>query len=239
MKNAILTTAALGLASVVSVAQADLTEAFRVDALSANGSSSFVVHFDDGSWEGGVWTYELDDQVDLNGVGMIQSATIVIASGNRSVGQTVSLNFNVVAGALNTVFSVTSGTAAAGYLSAMGQASAGVSVTDTLGDGATLSPDGTSVYTAYYNGLPGTQFAGLLNSAITAGAFSTATANAQFPGGGSFAPIVGPVNDISASWTFAVSAFDVATGTSVFTIVPSPASLALLGMGGLAIRRRR
>ncbi|RMH12358.1 MAG: PEP-CTERM sorting domain-containing protein, partial [Planctomycetota bacterium] len=33
--------------------------------------------------------------------------------------------------------------------------------------------------------------------------------------------------------------FDVASGTSVFTVIPSPASLALLGLGGLAIRRRR
>lgn len=239
MKRTTVIAVVAGLAGAVSVAQADVTEAFRINAANVNGSSAFVVNFEDGAWDGDTWTYELNNSTDLDGVGMIESALVVIHSGNRAVGQTVSLNFNVAAGALNTVFEVSSATTSAGYVSAFGRASAGVSVTDTLGDGATLAPDGSSVYTAYYNGLPGSAFAGLLNSSISAGAFSTATANADFPGGGGFAPIAGAVNDISARWTFAVSAFDIASGTSVFTVVPSPASLALLGLGGLAIRRRR
>jgi len=147
----------------------------------------------------------------------------------------LSLNFNVAAGASNTVFDVSSGLAPANLATATGIASAAVTLTDTLGDGATLAPDGASAYSALYNGQPGSLFAGLLNNSITAGAFQTVTSEGSF---GS-AAIAGPVVDISSRWTFAVSAFDVAAGTSVFTVVPAPGSIALLGLAGLAIRRRR
>ena len=56
---------------------------------------------------------------------------------------------------------------------------------------------------------------------------------------GSFQPTGIDVTSISASWDFTLSAFDSATGTSTFTIVPAPASAALLGLGGLAAARRR
>jgi len=228
---------ALAVAVVLAAgttAMADVNEAFRVDAVSDAGSGSFIVNWDDGTWTGDVWTYTLANSVDL-GAGVVQEATIVVANGNRTAGQTVSLNFNVAAGASNTVFDVSSGLANANLATATGIASAAVTLTDTLGDGATMSPDGASIYSAIYNGAPGTLFAGLLNSSITAGSFSTVTADGSF---GS-AALAGAVNDISSQWNFAVSAFDVASGTSVFTVVPAPGSIALLGLAGLAIRRRR
>lgn len=221
-----------------TAAMADVTEAFRVDATSDNGNGSFAVTWEDGSWNGTTWTYELADSVDL-GAGVVESATIVVSSAHRGGGQTVSLNFNVAAGGANTVFDISSGLAGVGYATAFGRASAGVSVTDTTGNGATLSPDGAGMYTAFYNGAPGSAFANLLNGGVNAGAFSTMTAEAEFPGGGGYAGIAGAVNDISAQWTFAVSALDLAAGTSVFTVVPAPGSVALLGLAGLAIRRRR
>ena len=217
---------------------ADVSEAFRVDAFSDAGAGSFAVSWDDGTWEGTTWTYELTSSVDL-GAGMIEDATIVVSHSQRSGGQTVSLNFNVAAGGANTVFDISSGLAGVGYATAFGRASAAVSVTDTTGNGATLSPDGGSMYTAFYNGAPGSSFAGLLGSNVSAGAFSTMTASGEFPGGGGYAAIGGAVADISAQWTFAVSALDLAAGTSVFTVVPAPGSVALLGLAGLAIRRRR
>lgn len=226
-------------AGLTGSAFAGSTEAFRIDAANGSNAASFVVNFDQGEWEGGRWVYTLEETVDIGGVGTIQSATVVIGNIGRAGGQTVSLNFNVAAGALNTVFGVSSGTFGAAFPTAIGRASAAVTLTDTTGNGATLAPDGGSVYSAYYNGLQGTQFAGLINGAVVAGAFSTVTAEAEFPGGGNFAPIGGAINDISADWTFSVSAFDVASGTSVFTVVPAPASVALLGAAGLIARRRR
>lgn len=238
MTKTIVTAAVALVAGSATLAQADLTEAFRITASNANGNSQFVINFEDGRWEGNTWTYELTESTDLDGVGLIESVSAVIGEGNRSSGQTVTLNFNVAAGAANTVFQVTSSQFAAAYPTAMGRASAAISVTDTLGNGATLSADGAAAYTAYYNAF-GSTFASLLGGSVNAGAFSTATASAEFPGGGMFAPVGGSVADIGAEWTFAVSAFDIASGTSVFTVVPAPASLALLGLGGLAMRRRR
>jgi hypothetical protein len=232
MKKRVLAAAIVMAAG--TTAMADVNEAFRVDAASDTGSGSFIVNWEDGTWTGDVWTYTLADSVDL-GAGIVQEATIIVANGNRGAGQTVSLNFNVAAGAANTVFDVTSGLANANLSSATGIASAAVTLTDTLGDGATMSPDGASIYSALYNGAPGTLFAGLLNNSITAGSFSTVTASGNF---GS-ASLAGAVSDISSQWTFAVSAFDVASGTSVFTVIPAPGSFALLGLAGLAIRRRR
>ncbi|KAA0213210.1 MAG: hypothetical protein DYG94_14340 [Leptolyngbya sp. PLA3] len=238
MTKTILQTAVALVAGAGTLAQADLTEAFRITASSANGNSEFIVNFEDGSWDGTTWTYELNQSMDLDGVGLIESMSAVIGSGSRSAGQTVTLNFNVAAGAANTVFQVTSAQFAAAYPTAVGRASAGISVTDTLGNGATLSADGAAAYTAYYNAF-GSTFASLLPGSVVAGAFSTATASAEFPGGGAFGPVAGAVADIGAEWTFSVSAFDIASGTSVFTVVPTPASLALLGLGGLVMRRRR
>ena len=228
---------AAGVAASATLA-ADI-EAFRIDANNGASTGSFVVMFDQGEWEGNRWTYTIDHTVDIGGVGTLQSATIIIGNLGRSGGQTVSLNFNVAAGALNTVFSVSSGLANAAFPTAMGRASAAVSVTDTTGNGATLSPDGASIYSAYYNGLQGSLFAGLLGGPVVAGAFSTATASAESPNGGGYSAIFGALNDISADWTFAVSSFDIASGTSVFTVIPAPSSLALLGLAGLAARRRR
>lgn len=238
MTKTIVKAAVALVAGAATFAQADLTEAFRISASSTSGNASFIVNFEDGRWEGSTWTYELNQSMDLDGVGLIESISATMGGGDRAVGQTVTLNFNVAAGAANTVFQVTSAQFGAAYPTAMGRASAGVSVTDTLGNGATLSAVGGSSYTAYYNAF-GSTFASLLNGPVVAGAFSTATASAEFPGGGLFGPVAGSVSDIGAEWTFAVSAFDIASGTSVFTVVPAPASLALLGLGGLAMRRRR
>jgi hypothetical protein len=83
----------------------------------------------------------------------------------------------------------------ASFSGATGSASASVTVTDgPFGDGATLSPAGPSMYTSYYNGVPGvgTTFASLLSSPVTAAGFSTASANEDYNGGG-FWPIAGSV----------------------------------------------
>jgi hypothetical protein len=44
---------------------------------------------------------------------------------------------------------------------------------------------------------------------------------------------------MSAQFSFMLSAFDAASGTSNYQIVPAPGALALLGLGGLAATRRR
>ncbi len=149
--------------------------------------------------------------------------------------QTVNLGFNVAAGFLNTSFTIDATDVSFAPLDTVtGAASASVSLTSTnIGTGATLSPDGLGVYNASYNA--GTSFADLFQSNLTAASLTTETYDADFAG-----PIAGSVDTIDAAWAFTLSAFDLASGTSTFTVVPAPASAALLGLGGLvAVRRRR
>jgi hypothetical protein len=115
-----------------------------------------------------------------------------------------------------------------------------VSVTDTNGDGATLAANGAGMYRSQYNGVfpTGTDFATLLASPVSAAGFSTVTSSEDFMGG-AFVPIGTTVDDISAAWQISLTAFDQASGTSVFTVVPAPGSMALLGAGTLLAARRR
>ncbi len=239
------------VAAVGGTASADFAEAFphldtrssgpafAITAANDAATGSFEVNWDQGEWNGSTWSYTIDEAMDIDGIGTVNSATVVIASGQRGAGQTVSLNFNVAAGVSNTVFGFNSALAPAVLQNASGRASAAVTLTDTNGDGATLSPDGSSIYTASYNGAPGTVFDNLMAANLVVGAWATDTASDDSPNGGGFSAIGVPLTDISSEWNFAVSAFDVASGTSVFTVIPTPGSLALLGMAGFIARRRR
>jgi hypothetical protein len=158
----------------------------------------------------------------------------------------VALNFNVFAGSLDTTFTITSATVSFGSLAnPPGRASASLSITDLNGDGVLLNRSGGvgGAYTAFYNGAPpgGTVFHDLFAGAVaTAISGDTATASEDFPGGGSFQTIPGAVSSIASRFQFTLSANDMASGTSVFTVqVPAPGSLALLGMSGMLFARRR
>ncbi len=152
----------------------------------------------------------------------------------------VGVNFAVSAGASDTVFTITSATLVfAPLASSIGYASAAVTVTDLDLNGASLTGLlGGKAYQATFDG--GTLFASLIDPVI--------------------APVGGPMNshdrlpvlptlwqampasvsNMQGQFSFALSANDSASGTSYFeVIVPEPASLALLGLGALVLRRRR
>ncbi|MCL4741811.1 MAG: PEP-CTERM sorting domain-containing protein [Phycisphaerales bacterium] len=235
---------AAALVALCGVSRADISyEVFTLVATVGGESGSFVATTDMGTWDDqGNFFWNLDAPIDIK----TQSGDVLATLGTASVtfiaDPVIHLNFNVQANNQNTVFSVGSGLLSFPTLfNAKGAASAAVSITDVNGNGVTFTPDAAGAHLSHYNGeVPGgTPFASLLNSGFSAGAFATDTASDEFPGGGGYAPIGVGVDDMSARWSFTLTAFDLASGTSVYTIIPAPGSLALLGLGGLVASRRR
>jgi hypothetical protein len=235
---------AFGVGLLASVASADLTnEVFTIHAYVDGQSGMFQVTQDDGTFdEFGNFYWSQQGEIDILSDGGNVLATLSNASVTILADPVINLNFNVLAGNTDTVFSIHSGLLSFPEISdAIGTASAGVTVTDVNGNGASIAPDGSSMYVSHYNGeFPaGTLFAELLPDTLTAGAFQTSHASDEYPDGGGFVDIGDPVVSMSAAWRFTVSAFDMASGTSTFTVIPAPAGLAVLGIAGLAAARRR
>lgn len=251
MKNVVLTprnvlTAAAALVGLAAVANADFSDIiFRIEATNANGSGSFVGHLGDGRfYEDGSYDWR-SGHIDItddtgNIIASLDNAYLFLRDDPE-----VTLNFQVTAGALDTAFTITSATVSFLPIQGEGRAAAGISITDVNGGGATLTGthNNGAAYLAQYNGaVPnGTNFASLLSDPVVAGEFDSADDNEEFPGGGLYTPIAGLVDDMSARWKFSVSRGDAASGTSTYiiNIIPSPSSLALLGLGGLLAARRR
>ncbi len=157
--------------------------------------------------------------------------------------QQVTLGFAVQAGALDTDFSIDSAFVQfAPIANASGRASASITATDVLGGGAVLtgSGPGGGAYLAQYNGFVpgGATFAEGIQSVI-APINGSNSGSLNEPNGGGFQAIGGSVANMSAQLNFNLTAFDIASGTSNYEIVPEPASLGLLLIGAATMFRRR
>ena len=151
----------------------------------------------------------------------------------------VSLAFAVVAGPVDTTFTITS--ANAGFLPIVNPdafATAAVTVTDLNSNGVALTglQTGGKAYKASYNS-PAVDWAFLVGS-VSAPADDSNIATERRPSNGR-ETITATVDSIEAQFKFKLTANDSASGTSTFDIIPEPASLLLLGLGGLGILLRR
>lgn len=229
--------------SGVTVAEAEFLSPtlLEIEAVSDSGNATFSVPLSQAQEGDDVWTWSLDEPVQLLGneeqlIGILESASLIYVEDPQ-----IGLNFSVMAGNFNTAFTISSAVLGFPLLNpAIGRASAGVSVTDGSGNGATLSGDiggGGKSYRAIYNG--GTIFADLVSNGSTAGAFDTFTSNESSPAAG-FSAIAGGVSSIQTEFAFSVNARDSASGTSVFVVqVPEPGSLALVLLGAMVLAGRR
>ena len=244
--NKFSTFGAAVLAAVAGTAHADLSDfamTFSFEDAVTGEVSSWSATIDPSDIDAnGDYRWDLDAGIDVHNQAGDVVMTVAAAHLTIFADPVVDLNFNVTAGAQNGIVTVTSTELSfAPIPNAIGNASAAVSVTDFLGDGATLTGASASggSYTAYYNGLgpAGTEFVSLLPS-VSAGGGQTNSASEDFPLSGD--TLVAPlVSSISSEWKFSLTAFDLASGTSTFTVVPAPATALLLGFGGLAAVRRR
>ncbi len=152
----------------------------------------------------------------------------------------VSLDFSVRAGPFGTNFTITSAVITfAPIASPQAYASAALTVTDRNTDTATLTgtyPDGKA-YRAFYNA--GSVFASLIATPLTTAIGSSTNADDWRPAAG-WEAIGVPVDTIWSQFKFHLSPLDSASGTSIFEVIPEPATLVLIGLGGLlGLGRRR
>lgn len=112
-------------------------------------------------------------------------------------------------------------------------------VTDLNGNGATVASDPNgfdSIYTAMVDGVTEVRYLMTDFSFSAPGAFLSGNGGPQ-----SFSNEVGPAvtTKIGIRLQFTLTAGDTASFTSIFTIVPAPAGLAVLALGVVGAGRRR
>ena len=138
----------------------------------------------------------------------------------------IELGFAVTAGDYDTAFSFSSPVLAFDPMvnpDARALASVTVGPDDTL-----IGAYNYEAYRSLYNGT--TVFADLVDTPVS------------WPGGSEssgWQQISGTVSSMQAKWRFTVSAEGIASGTSNFEVIPEPATLLLLGLGALALVRKR
>ncbi|MBL8878721.1 MAG: hypothetical protein JNG88_06325 [Phycisphaerales bacterium] len=214
---------------------------FSIEAESDLGSGSLLVYgyemtrstdFPD------AWVWSMDVAQDI----VTRDGTVVatIGSGNLFIREDpqITMGFSVQAGGAATTFTINSALVPVNPNITNGTAfaSAALTLTDTLGNGASLSGlHGGNAYRADYNGFVGTgsQFASLVG---TFGAAPLQTANAS----GSLGPVnLAPtVSDMSSGLRFQLSSRDLASGTTDYVLTPEPSALVLAAFGALMLRRR-
>ena len=253
MKKCTLIAAAATLAAV-SGAHASVM-LFSVRAVNSHGVAEFDIAMPTDVRSSTV-EWSLDAPITLTSntggaIGTLAEASVNVSfapGGDRSLAnpQIVSLGFVVSSGALSTDFTITSASLSFDPMGASmtGTASAAATLTDINGLGGIFMGnfDDNEAFRAYYNDVDGNPATGstfdTLVSGMSTGAFNS---NSKHETTGEPSPIGTDVSSISTQWKFRVGPGDMASGTSVFAVVPTPGSMALAGVGlGLgAIRRRR
>lgn len=220
----------------------------RVEASNANGSGFHEFTLGDGS-------YPDADSFELNMVGpvtiydtgnpLVEIARIGdVAFSAYDFSDFKQMSLAYVAYSLDgeTTFRISSGLFSFNPLGSVDATSSGAfGVTDTTepGNGAlfTANGPGGNAYYTYTNGLTpapaGNLFVGL-GSNIVAPAAGTNGSGALFHN----ALVAGSVGSMSQDFLFKVSDGDYSSASMTFAITPEPASLLLIGLAALTIRRR-
>jgi len=220
---------------MVAGAFGDLTPTFlEITATNDLGSDTYTVLTTEATYDGMTYTWSDSGHSFTNGAGL-DSINLVI-SGDPQIFMSLAMQ----AGATDTTFQISTAQLSFVPLNpAQAAASAGLTITDTNGDGALLTglSEGGMSYLAQYNGAvpTGTTFAAYIPQVFepNAGGSESVSANS-----GGLVGIGGPISDMGVELAFELSAADTVSGTNNFVILPEPATLCVLGLGLLLLRRR-
>lgn len=233
-KYLVLSAVAVVLLAATLPAAADMLLSVKCTAGEAIAVQEFQV-----TCNGGVADWTLPSPVDIM-AGNLLLARITELSIQTDVEPYVNLLFAVEAGATDATFDISSALVSFSPLTnPQAYASAGVTLTSD-GDGAAITGLLSGMnYQARYNG--GTIYANLVAGFSIAGDDSVVR-RGRTPASG-HGTIYDDVSSIQSEFNFTLSALDQASGTSRFEVIagviPEPATLSLLALGGLAMLRRR
>jgi hypothetical protein len=209
-----------------------------VTASSSLGTASYVVQLDDPfaeTFPNGNWRYVLPDPVVMQDADGDIIATINDVRGDIFTNPHVVIAFDVMAGPFDTVFTVTGGLETVGPFPAgvaLGGGSAGMTWADSNAvNGVTVSGgyDDGNFHRMLINGVaPGG--GDTLASIIAGPRFAPSGTDSTSANTGGVAPGV-DITSITSQFAFTVTAGDSVTGTSSFTVLPTPGAAALLGLG--------
>jgi MYXO-CTERM domain-containing protein len=236
---ALLAIGALFCASATATAgQLTTTYFFRIEA--DNGVDpieTFEVLVGDVPYDPGSQTWSwAGTGIPLGEVAVLNQANLTIEGDPR-----IAMGFALTAGERATTVAISSAILGfAAFSDPDGGATAGLTLTDNDGNGAMLTGlgfggGGGGAYIASYNTPPGTVFAEFLPELEVVPPDGSASGG----GGTGSVTIFDTVTSMQAQFSFELSGGDSASGSSNYLIIPEPASVVLLGLAGLLLRRRR
>lgn len=206
--------AAAAMLIASGVASASIVgKALRITVTSTTmGTGVFEVDQNQGTWSGDTWTWRSGSAgIPIKNAQGQTLATLSNTTMRYISDPVVSLSFSLMAGGSGVNASISSGLLTFPNMFAEGKASASITVTDSDGNGASLTgmASGGEMYSAHYNGYlgAGTTFASHDGASLAAGAWGSNSISESL----GFLTI-GNVYDMSAQYAFGLTANDQASG---------------------------